>query len=96
MRKVVLGFLGLCLSMVLMSCSSLPKVSAGKNIVAGKVITTGVNFDGVYTPFNGKHTDENIVFVEAFLSKNNDPISINRIEIDKKSVTAKQMVHDIW
>ena len=65
MRKVVLGFLGLCLSMVLMSCSSLPKVSAGKNIVAGKVITTGVNFDGVYTPFNGKHTDENIVFVKS-------------------------------
>lgn len=47
---------------------------------------------------NIKHSiarDENIVFVEAFLSKNNDPISINRIEIDKKSVTAKQMVHDI-
>ena len=46
---------------------------------------------------NIKHSiarDENIVFVEAFLSKNNDPISINRIEIDKKSVTAKQMVHD--
>ena len=47
---------------------------------------------------NIKHSiarDENIVFDEAFLSKNNDQISINRIEIDKKSVTAKQMVHDI-
>lgn len=66
MKKVFLSLLAVCAGMILMSCSSLPKkATAGKNVVVGKVITEGVNYDGVYTPFNGKHTDENIVFLKS-------------------------------